>query len=124
MSKEAVQEKMKDENTVVLDIFPDDDFKKLHIRGSDSFAFGQNIRGFSQAVEKKYGKEKFFIVYCANQSDALTSHNAAFVLQEQGFHAEDYPGGTQEWSDAGFPIGGTEADIRAAFAEDAPQTTP
>lgn len=119
MTKEAVQEKMKDENTVVLDIFPDDDFKKLHIRGSDSFEFGQNVRGFAMAVEKKYGKEKFFIMYCANRADALSSHNAAVVLKGQGFNAEDYPGGTQEWSEAGFPTGGTEADIRAVFAEDA-----
>lgn len=119
MSKEAVREKMKDENTIVLDIFPDDDFKKLHIMGSDSFVFGQNVRTFVLAVEKKYGKGKFFIVYCANRADSLSSHNAAVVLKEQGFKAEDYPGGTQEWSEAGFPIEGTEADIRAAFAEEA-----
>jgi rhodanese-related sulfurtransferase len=119
LTKEAVMKKMKDENTVILDILPEDDFKKLHIMGSESFTFGQNVRSFLLAVEKKYGKEKFFITYCANRADSLSSRNAAFVLQEQGFRAEDYPGGIQEWSEAGLPIGGTEADLREAFAEEA-----
>ena len=111
---------MKDESTVVLDILPEDDFKRLHIMGSESFTFGQNVRSFLLAVEKKYGKEKFFITYCANRKDSLSSRNAAFVLKEQGFRADDYPGGIQEWSDAGLPIEGTEADVREAFAEAMP----
>jgi rhodanese-related sulfurtransferase len=116
LTKEAVMKKMKNENTVVLDILPEDDFKRLHIRGAESFVFGQNVRSFLLAVEKKYGKDKFFITYCANRAVSLSSRNAAFVLQEQGFRAEDYPGGIQEWSDAGLPVAGTEADIREAFA--------
>jgi rhodanese-related sulfurtransferase len=120
LTKEAVMKKMKDENTVILDILPEDDFKRLHIMGSESFTFGQNVRSFLLAVEKKYGKEKFFITYCANRADSLSSRNAAFVLKEQGFRAEDYPGGIQEWSDAGLPIEGTEAEIREAFAEAMP----
>jgi len=115
MTKEAVQKKMKDGNTIVLDVFPKDSFEKRHIRGSDSLQFGQNLRGFALAVEKKYGKGKFFITYCANQADFLFSRNAARVLKEQGFHAEDYAGGTQEWSEAGFPIEGTEAAAYTAF---------
>jgi len=115
MSKEAVQKKMKDGNTVVLEVFPKDSFEKRHISGSDSLEFGQNLRGFALAVEKKYGKEKFFITYCANRADFLSSRNAARVLKEQGFRAEDYPGGTQEWSEAGFPIEGTEAAFFTAF---------
>lgn len=122
MSMEAVQEKMKDENTVVLDILPEEEFKKLHITGSDSLEFGENIRTFGTAVEKKYGKTKFFITYCANQADSLVSHNAAVVLRGRGFTAEDYPGGTLEWSEAGLPIEGTEADLREAFAEAMPPT--
>jgi rhodanese-related sulfurtransferase len=121
LTKEAVFKKMNDENTVILDILPEDDFKKLHIKGSENFVFGQNVRSFLLAVEKKYGKEKFFITYCANRADSLSSRNAAFVLQEQGFHAEDYPGGIQEWSDAGFPIEGTEAEIRETFEECKPR---
>jgi rhodanese-related sulfurtransferase len=117
MTKEAVREKMLDKNTVVLDVFPDDDFKKQHIKGSESCEFGQNVRSFAQTVERKYGKEKFFIIYCANRENALSSHNAAMVLNERGFTADDYPGGTQEWSEAGFPTAGTEDDFRAAFKE-------
>ena len=33
MTKEAVKEKMKDPNVMVLDVLPDNDFAKLHIKG-------------------------------------------------------------------------------------------
>jgi rhodanese-related sulfurtransferase len=126
LSKEEVSEKMKDADTVVLDILSEADFNKLHIKGSDCFTFGQNVRSFLLAVEKKYGKGKFFITYCANRADALSSHNAAVVLKEQGYNAEDYPGGIQEWSEAGFPTEGTEAKVlgEKEAAESQPPTNP
>jgi rhodanese-related sulfurtransferase len=122
MTKEAVREKMNDPNTVVLDVLSEDDYNKLHIKGSDCFTFGQNVRSFLLAVEKKYGKGKFIITYCASLADALSRHNAAVVLKEQGFEAEDYPGGILEWSEAGFPTEGTEAKSLAAMDSTQPPT--
>jgi rhodanese-related sulfurtransferase len=118
MTKEAVLKKMKKDDTVVLNILPEEDFAKLHIKGSDSITFGQNVRSFVLAVEKKYGKEKFFVIYCANREDALASHNAVVVLKEQGFKADDYPGGIQEWAKAGFPTEGSEAMIPETSLEE------
>ncbi len=117
MSKEALLKKMKDENTIVLGVIPKSDFEKLHIKGSDFIAFGQNVRSFVLSVEKKYGKGKFFITYGASRGDSLSSHNAAVVLKEQGINAEDYPGGIQEWSEAGFPTEGTEAKTPVAVGK-------
>jgi rhodanese-related sulfurtransferase len=108
MSKEAVKDKMKDKNVMVLDVLPQNDYAKLHIEGSESLPLGLNSDDFVQAVEKKFGKDKFFITYCAG----LTCHagpDAAKALQKKGFQANDYAGGIQEWSQAGFPVAGSEA---------------
>lgn len=108
MSKEAVKDKMKDANVVVLNVLPEADYGKLHILGSQSFPLGEKIDEFAQAVEKKYGKEKFFITYCASLTcDA--GPKAAKALQEKGLKANDFAGGTKEWSEAGFPTEGTDA---------------
>ncbi len=113
MSKEAVKDKMKDKNTVVLNVLPETDFVKLHIQGSENLPLGLSTSDFVQAVEKKYGKDKFFITYCAGLT-CNAGPNAAKALQEKGFKANDYAGGTQEWSEAGFPTEGTEAKDTAA----------
>ncbi len=108
MTKEAVQDKMKDTNVVVLDVLPENDFAKLHIKGSESLPLGLNADDFVQSVEKKYGKDKFFITYCASLT-CNAGPTAAKALQKKGFRANDYPGGIREWSESGFPIEGTEA---------------
>ncbi len=108
MSKEAVKEKMKELNVMVLDVLPVSDYEKLHIQGSENLPLGLSSDDFVEAVEKKYGKEKFFITYCAG----LTCHagpDAAKALQKKGFKANDYAGGMQEWSQAGFAVEGSEA---------------
>jgi len=110
MTKEAVQDKMRDHNVVVLDVLPDTDFAKMHITGSENLPLGLNSGDFVQAVEKRYGKNKFFITYCAG----LTCHvgfEAAKALTEKGFKADDYPGGMQEWSEADFPTEGSAARV-------------
>jgi rhodanese-related sulfurtransferase len=114
MSKEAVKDKMKDANTVVLNVLSEADFAKLHIKGSENLPFGSDAGAFAQAVEKKYGKEKFFITYCASLT-CDGGPKAAKALQEKGFKATDYAGGTKDWSEAGFSTEGTEA--KAPIAE-------
>ncbi len=111
MTKEAVREKMKDMNVVVLDVLPDNDYAKLHIKGSENLPLGISGDDFVQAVEKKYGKEKFFITYCAGVT-CNAGPNAAKALQKKGFKANDYAGGIQEWSEAGFPTEGIEAGLK------------
>lgn len=131
MSKEAVKDKMKDKNTIVLNVLAESDFAKLHILGSESLPLAENTGDFVQAVEKKYGKDKFFITYCASLT-CDGGPKAAKALQEKGFKATDYAGGMKEWSEAGFPTEGTEAKapvaaapaVATAAAAAAPATTP
>ena len=115
ISKEAVKDKMKDQNTVVLNVLSEGDFAKLHIKGSQNLPFGQNNDEFVKAVEAKYGKEKFFITYCASLT-CNAGPNAAKALQEKGFKATEYAGGTEEWSQAGFPTEGSQAKEPEAVA--------
>ncbi len=115
ISKEGVKDKMKDMNCVVLDVLPAGEFVKVHIKGSESFPLTQNTDEFVQAVEKKYGKSKFFITYCAGPT-CNAGPNAAKALKEKGFKAEDYVGGISDWAQAGLPTEGTEAKAPAAVA--------
>ncbi len=115
MSKEAVKDKMKDANVVVLNVLSEADFGKVHITGSENLPLGASIDEFAQAVEKKYGKEKFFITYCASLTcDA--GPKAAKALQSKGLKANDFAGGVKEWSEAGFPTEGTDAPKAPAAA--------
>ncbi len=113
MSKEAVRDKMMDGNVVVLNVLPESDYAKLHIKGSDNLPMGLKDDDFVQAVEKKYGKDKFFITYCAGLT-CNAGPNAAKALQRKGFKANDFKGGTEEWSNAGYPTEGTEAQAPLA----------
>jgi rhodanese-related sulfurtransferase len=110
MTKEAVRDKMRDHNVVVLDVLPDTDFAKMHITGSENLPLGLNTGDFVQAVEKRYGKNKFFITYCAGLT-CNVGFEAAKALTEKGFKADDYPGGMQEWSEADFPTEGSAARV-------------
>jgi rhodanese-related sulfurtransferase len=113
MNKEAVRNEMKEKNVVVLNVLPGKDYANLHIAGSENIPLGLNPNDFVQAVEKRYGKDKFFITYCAGLI-CQAGPNAAKALTDKGFKADDYPGGMQDWSEAGFPMEGTQAPNRRA----------
>jgi rhodanese-related sulfurtransferase len=113
MTKEAVKDKMQDHNVVVLNVLPDNDYAKMHIAGSENLSLGLNSSDFVEAVDKKYGKNKFFITYCAGLT-CNAGPNAAKALTEKGFKANDYPGGMKEWYEAGFPTEGTQAKATKA----------
>jgi rhodanese-related sulfurtransferase len=108
MTKEMVREKMKDKNVVVLNVLPQDAFRKVHIKGSENLPLANNPDAFVRMVGRLYDMESFFITHCSNVNcDA--GPTAAKVLRENGFEAEDYPGGMEDWIAAGFPVQGTEA---------------
>jgi rhodanese-related sulfurtransferase len=110
MTKEAVKDKMQDHNVVVLNVLPDNDYARMHITGSENLSLGLNSSDFVEAVEKKYGKNKFFITYCAGLTCNAGS-DAAKALTNKGFKANDYPGGMKEWFEAGFPTEGTQPNF-------------
>lgn len=110
ISKDGLKDRMKDQNTVVLNVLPETDYAKVHIKGSENLPLGNNADEFTHAVEKKYGKNKFFVTYCAS-AICNAGPNAAKSLKDKGFKAEEFIGGMEEWSQAGYPTEGTEAKV-------------
>ncbi|HJT24396.1 MAG TPA: rhodanese-like domain-containing protein [bacterium] len=110
LTKEMVREKMKDKNTVVLNVLPRGDYDKMHIKGSHSLPWDKDPARLATVVEGRYGRDKFFITHCSGYSCQL-GPDAAKALKAAGFKADDYPGGIQEWSEAGFPIEGSQVKI-------------
>ncbi|HTC21145.1 MAG TPA: rhodanese-like domain-containing protein, partial [bacterium] len=86
MMKEDVLGIMTDAKVVVLNVLPENDYAKLHIKGSENLPMGTNPDDFVQAVEKRYGKDRFFITYCAGLTCTAGS-KAAKALRRKGFKA-------------------------------------
>ena len=108
LTKEEVLEKMKEEGVVLLNVLPEAEFQKLHIRGSQSLPLTLDYARFIEEIEKKHGRQKLFITYGDHLSRA-DGASAAHAMRIHGFNAENYPGGIQEWFDAGLPTEGTQA---------------
>jgi rhodanese-related sulfurtransferase len=107
ITKESLFEKMGGTDLVVLDVLPRTDYELLHIQGSDSFPIvGTRPEDFAKAVEAKYGRDKFFITYCTG-FPCRHFKEAAEALEKIGLKAEGYPGGLEEWAEAGLPVAGS-----------------
>ncbi len=114
LSKETVLESLKQDHVMVLNVLPEVEFEKLHIEGSRNLPLTHDPGAFAEAVEKLYGKKRFFIIYGSN----ITSHAAIIAssaLQKRGFKAEVYLSGMKGWNEAGFPTAGTDAPKKAAL---------
>ncbi len=113
LTKEMVRKKMKEKNVVVLNVLSEVDYQKLHIKGSHNLPLNHDLPGFVEKTGMKYGRDKFIITHCTNYLCAA-GPNAAKALKDAGFKAEDYPGGIEEWFEAGFPTEGTQAKVAVA----------
>ncbi len=114
MSKEEVFQEMKEEDVVVLNVLPEEDYEKLHIKGSFNIPLEDDHQAFVKRVEDEYGRDKFFVTYCAN----LNCHKgpeAARILKENGFDADDFPGGVQSWMESGYPVEGRMSEEAAVL---------
>lgn len=110
LTREEVLEKMKDPMVVLLDVSPQKDFDRLHIKDSQNLTLGQNVRSFEAMAVKRFHKQTFFITYGADENGTL-GLNAAKLLMVHGFQANHYLGGLKDWSKAGLPVGGTDRSV-------------
>jgi rhodanese-related sulfurtransferase len=108
LTKEEVLQKIKEGGVVVLNVLPEAEFQKLHIQGSQSLPLTLDYGAFIQEIERKYGKQKLFITY-GDRLSRMDGASAAQAMRVHGFTAENYPGGIQEWFEAGLPTEGTQA---------------
>lgn len=108
LSQQEVVEIMKDHHSVTLNVLPEEAFQELHIKGSWNIPLTLDRGAFTQAVEKKFGKKRFFVVYGSN----ITSHDgidATEALRKWGFRADVFLSGMKGWVEAGLPTDGTRS---------------
>ncbi len=110
LTKEQVLKELKADHVVILNVLPEAEYRKLHIKGSRNLPLGEDSGAFLDAVEEQFGRGKLFITYCAGPSCSAGPH-AAKLLNENGFKAEDYPGGIEEWHDNGLPVEGSMEEV-------------
>lgn len=108
LTKEMVRKKMRSRDVVVLNVLAEEEYLKLHIKGSFSLPLAQNRDEFAQEVEKRFGKNKNFITYSAGVICGA-GPNAASALKTRGFKVEVYMGGLQEWLESELPVEGVQS---------------
>jgi rhodanese-related sulfurtransferase len=104
---DQVLKSMNADETVVLNVLPESEFRKLHIKGSENLPLGQDPEAFYNKVVEKYGKKKKFILY-GDRFGLLDSYFAVVALEERNLTALNYSGGVQEWFRMGMPVDGTQ----------------
>jgi rhodanese-related sulfurtransferase len=113
LTRHVVLEKMNEKDVVMLNVLSEGDFRKIHIKGSFNLPYAKDPKGFVSKVDELFGRGKFFITHCSGVT-CMAGPNAAKALRENGFKAEEYPGGMQDWLDAGYPVEGTEIPLSSA----------
>lgn len=104
---DQVFESMKREDTVVLNVLSLSEFRKLHIKGSQSHPLKEDKEAFGREVEEKYGRNKNFIIY-GDHFGLLDSFLATHSLQERGLKALNFADGVQEWARRGLDVEGSQ----------------
>lgn len=58
INKEQVQENMKDSECVLINVLSKSEYKKMHIKGSESFPLTDDHSAFTKEVGDKFGKRR------------------------------------------------------------------
>jgi len=104
ITKEELKHEMETGDVLVINVLPEKYYKKSHIKGSINIPI--NNEDFEAKVEAAGSKDKNTVVYCANY-DCKASGDAFDKLTAAGFtNVRAYEGGTQEWEESGYPLGG------------------
>ena len=88
----------RNDNFLLIDVLPKDEFKKDHIEGSINIPVED--KDFVKRVERKArSKNHEIVVYCGGL-DCSASHNAAQKLKDADFtNVKTYEGGMAEWKE-------------------------
>ena len=86
------------QNAVVIDIRPNDIYRKGHIIDAQSIS-QQEMKNSLKKLEKF--KNKPIIIVC---SAGIESQKVAALLLKQGYNAFSLTGGIRAWNNAGMPL--------------------
>ena len=98
----------------VVNVLDEADYEDIHIKDSINIPLkGKSDDEFTAEIDRKLGGSNLIITHCSGPTCAL-GPKAATILRMHGFQAEDYPGGIEEWSQAGLPVSGRKAAVYAS----------
>lgn len=102
VSREELQTLMNgDASPVVLEALPERYFAEGHLPGAQHLPHDAVAERASDMVPDK---DAAIVVYCANDA-CRNSHKAARAFLELGYtDVAVYPGGKQDWMEAGLPL--------------------
>jgi len=111
LTKEDVQGEIL-KGALVVNVLGENPFADLHIRGSVNVTLkGKSDDDFAAEINRRFGKERLVITHCSGLT-CSAGPRAATILRGHGFKAEDYPGGIEDWKNAGLPVGGNKAHLQ------------
>jgi len=110
LTKDEVREQIGN-GSIVLNVLGEQAYLELRIKQSVNIPLkGKSDDDFASEVDKKIGKGKRIITHCSNLT-CSAGPRAASILKNRGFNAEDYPGGIEDWNNAGYPVEGLKAAV-------------
>jgi rhodanese-related sulfurtransferase len=91
----------------VINVLGPREFARARIPGSHNIPLDE--ADFVRRVERLVGaRDARIVVYCAN-FQCTASSRAARQLEDAGYNRVfEYPGGMQDWQEAGYPVEGGE----------------
>ena len=99
IDRQAVQRLLAEEDAVLIEVLPEEEFQRLHIRGAVNIP----LERVGSVCRERYQTGQRLIVYCTDE-ECSASDLAARKLEAFGFrHVLEYRGGKKDWEDAGLP---------------------
>ena len=98
ISKEELSKRIQDNDVIVLDVRPVEEYKNGHIAGALSVPLSQ-----LKDKLKEIPQDREIIAYCRGQYCVL-SVEAMKILRDAGYRAVRLKEGLPEWKEAGLPV--------------------
>ena len=104
ISKDELWKRIQNQDVIVLDVRPREEYEKGHIPGALSIPLSQ-----LQSRLAEIPKDREIVAYCRGPYCVLSAE-AMTVLRKAGFHAVRLREGLPEWKEAGLPVEQNETE--------------
>lgn len=98
MSAAELLQRLQDEDLVLLDVRPEEEYRAAHIPGARNIPVAE-----LQQRLREIGKEQEVIAYCRGPY-CVYSDEAVSLLRQAGYRARRLEGGLPDWRAAGLPV--------------------